>query len=276
MLDKQLQKKIEKVKEILQERKVLVAFSGGVDSSVVTRLALEFCSKVVAVTAILKVSPPGELESAKCVAEELGVNWRTIEIAVLEDSNFKANPPNRCYFCKRELLTALLQVAEDEGLDFIIDGTNHDDLRDVRPGFQAVQELGVKSPLAMAGITKKEIRQIAKEYELSVFNKPAMACLASRIPYGNEITEQKLKMVAEAETLIKNLTEVSVVRVRHHGNIARIEVASDERNKFFRETVLDQIVAGLKQLGFVYVTLDLQGYRTGSMNESLGDTIPLN
>jgi len=271
MLDKQFQKKIEKVKEILQGKKVLVAFSGGVDSSVVTFLAMKFCSRVVAVTAILKVSPPGELEYAKGVAKELGVEWRTIEIAVLEDSNFKMNPPNRCYFCKRELLTGLLQLAEEEGLDLIIDGTNNDDLKDVRPGYQAVQELGISSPLAEAGITKKEIRQIAKEYELSVFNKPSMACLASRIPYRNEITEQKLKMIAEAETLIKNLTGVSVIRVRHHGNMARIEVAPDELNKLFHKKILDQIVIGLKKLGFVYVTLDLQGYRTGSMNEPLED-----
>jgi uncharacterized protein len=273
MVEKQLQKKIERIKNILQGKKVLVAFSGGVDSSVVTRLALEFCAKVVAVTAILKVSPPGELEGAKYVAEELGVDWRTIEIAVLEDANFTANPPNRCYFCKKELMTALLQLAEGEGLDYVIDGTNYDDLKDIRPGYQAVQELQIQSPLAEAGITKNEIRQIAKEYQLSIFNKPAMACLASRIPYGNEITERKLKMIAEAETLIKNLTEVSVVRVRHHGNMARIEVAPDERSKFFREEVLDQIVVALKKLGFVYVTLDLQGYRSGSMNEPLGDTL---
>ena len=269
MLDKQLQKKIEKVKGILQGKKVLVAFSGGVDSSVVTRLAMEFCSKVMAITAILKVSPPGELEDARCVAEELGVDWRTIEIAVLENSNFKGNPPNRCYFCKKELMTAFSELAEKEELDFVIDGTNSDDLKDNRPGYQAILEFGIRSPLAEAGITKKEIRQIAREYELSVFNKPAMACLASRIPYGNEITEQKLKMIAEAETFIKNLTDVSIVRVRHHGNDARIEVAPDERRKFFREQVLDQIVMALKRLGFVYVTLDLQGYRTGSLNEFL-------
>ena len=166
-------------------------------------------------------------------------------------------------------MTALLALARKRNMDYIIDGTNFDDLKDFRPGYRAVQELIIKSPLAEAGITKQEIRLIAKEYNLSVFNKPAMPCLASRIPYGSEITEQKLTMIAEAESLIKTLTNVSVVRVRHHGTIARIEVPPEERVKFFNQQVLDQITAALNKLGFVYVTLDLQGYRSGSMNESL-------
>lgn len=264
-----IKEKLQKVKDNLQGKKVLVAFSGGVDSSVMTRLAWEFCAKVLAVTANSKVEPPDELEEAKYIAQEIGVEWESVEIDPLANPNFHVNPPTRCYFCKKEIMTALIALAKKKKLHYIIDGTNYDDLRDFRPGYRAIQELNIKSPLAEAGITKSEIRQIAKEYKLSVFNKPAMACLASRIPYGNEITEQKLKMIAEAEALIKNLTEVSVVRVRHHGNIARIEVVPDERSKFFHEKVLDQIVAGLKKLGFVYVTLDLQGYRSGSMNESL-------
>ncbi len=268
-MDASIKKKLQRVKDNLQRKKVLVAFSGGVDSSVMTRLALEFCTKVLAVTANSKVEPPGELEEAKSIAQEIGVEWESVEIDPLANPNFHANPPNRCYFCKKHIGTALKALAKKKKLHYIIDGTNYDDLRDFRPGYRAIQELNIKSPLAEAGITKNEIRQIAKEYKLSVFNKPAMACLASRIPYGNEITEQKLKMIAEAEALIKNLTEVSVARVRYHGNIARIEVVPDERGKFFHEKVLDQVVAGLKGLGFVYVTLDLQGYRSGSMNEPL-------
>ncbi len=269
MVEKTLQKKIEKVKESLLGKRVLVAFSGGVDSTVMTRLALEFCAKVLAVTANSKVEPPNELEEAKCIAKELGVNWESIEVNPLVNQNFHANPPNRCYFCKKEIMTALLTLAKKRNLEIIIDGTNSDDLRDFRPGYSAVQELNIKSPLAEAGITKQEIRLIAKDYNLSVFNKPSMACLASRIPYGNEITELKLTMIAEAETVIKNLTNVSVVRVRHHGTLARIEVPPEERSKFFNSKVLDQISAALNKLGFVYVTLDLQGYRSGSMNESL-------
>ena len=268
-MDKTLQKKIEKVKESLQGKRGLVAFSGGVDSTVMTRLALEFCANVLAVTANSRIEPPNELEEAKCIAKELGVKWESIEINPLVNPNFHANPPNRCYFCKKEIMTALLALAKKRNLEIIIDGTNNDDLRDFRPGYGAVQELNIKSPLAEAEITKKEIRRIAKEYNLSVFNKPAMACLASRIPYGSEITEQKLTMIAEAETIIKNLTNVSVVRVRHHGTIARIEVPPEERCKFFDQKVLDRINAALYKLGFVYVTLDLQGYRSGSMNESL-------
>jgi pyridinium-3,5-biscarboxylic acid mononucleotide sulfurtransferase len=272
MMDKALQKKIETVKASLQGKKVLVAFSGGVDSTVMTRLALEFCAKVLAVTANSKLEPPTELEGAKTIAKELGVEWESVETNPLINPNFHSNPPNRCYFCKKEIMTVLLALAKKRHMDYIIDGTNFDDLKDLRPGYRAVQELKIKSPLAEAGITKKEIRLIAKEYNLSVFNKPAMPCLASRIPYGNEITEQKLTMIAEAESIIKTLTNVAVVRVRHHGSIARIEVPPQERAKFFDQQVLDQINAALNKLGFVYVTLDLQGYRSGSMNEALKES----
>ena len=268
-MDKVIDTKLQKVEHILQEKKVLVAFSGGVDSSVVTRLAKEYCSRVVAVTVRSKTNPSGELEEARCVAEELGVEWKIIEINELEDEKFQANPPNRCYYCKKGLMTALLEIASIENLDFIVDGTNSDDLKDYRPGALALKELSIKSPLAEAGITKNEIRLIAKKFNLSVHDKPSMACLASRIPYGEEITEKKLKMIAEAETLIKSLANISVVRVRYHRGIARIEVHPNERERFFNTKLLDNIVKTLKTLGFVYIALDLQGFRSGSMNEQI-------
>ena len=266
-MNEKLNRKIQKVRDLLQGKKVLVAFSGGVDSSVIARLAKDFCARVLAVTVISNTNPPGEIEEAKEVAKEIGVEWKTIEINELHNSEFQKNPPNRCYFCKKELMTALLKLAKSEKLEFIIDGTNADDREDVRPGIRALMELKIKSPLAEASITKEEIRIMAKEYNLSVYNKPSMACLASRIPYGEDITEKKLRMIAEAETIIKRLAHVEVVRVRCHKNIARIEVLPHERVKFFDEDLLDQIVRSLKQVGFIYVALDLQGYRSGSMNE---------
>jgi uncharacterized protein len=268
-LDSIIKEKIRKVGNILQGKKILVAFSGGVDSSVITRLAKEFGSRVLAITVKSRTNPPGEIEEAQLVARELGVEWRIVEINELENSDFQANPPDRCYYCKKELMTELRKVAEAEGLDYIVDGTNADDLKDFRPGGLALQELDIKSPLAEAGITKEEIRSIAKVYNLSVHDKPSMACLSSRIPYGEKITENKLEMIAKAEIIIRRIIGSKVVRVRHHGSIARIEVHPDERAKFFDKNLLDQIVSELKKLGYIYVTLDLQGYRSGAMNELL-------
>ncbi len=269
LLDTAIQTKIKKFGEIIQGKKVLVAFSGGVDSSVATRLAIEFAQRVLAVTVLSKTNPPGEIEEAETVAKEIGVDWKVLTINELENENFQANPPNRCYYCKIELMTALRELAEKEGLDLIIDGSNADDRKDFRPGAQALQELNIESPLAEAGITKAEIRQIAREYNLSVYDKPSMACLSSRIPYGERITEKKLQMIAKAEIVIKQILNIKIVRVRLHGNIARIEVNPDEQTKFFDLNKINQIVNALKELGFVYIVLDLQGYRSGSMNEPL-------
>ncbi|MHA1649933.1 MAG: ATP-dependent sacrificial sulfur transferase LarE [Candidatus Helarchaeota archaeon] len=268
-MDTQLKEKVQKVKKLLQNKKVLVAFSGGVDSSVVTRLAKEYCSKVIAATIISELNPPSELEEAERVAHELNIEWRTIKIQELENPQFRANPPNRCYYCKKDIMSALKKLARHENVDIIIDGTNADDLSDFRPGQLALKEFNIVSPLAQADITKEEIRKLANFFGLSVHDKPAMACLASRIPYGEEITEKKLQMIAEAEKAIYELIHPKMVRVRYHGNGARIEVLPEERSKFFDIEKIEQIVKILKRLGFIYVMLDLQGYRTGSLNEPL-------
>lgn len=264
-----IEKKVNHVKELLHNKKVLVAFSGGVDSSVCLWLAKEFCSRVLAVTVKTIFSPPGEIEDAECIAREFGVDWKLITIQQDESSNLMTNPPNRCYFCKKGIMSALNDILKEENLEYILDGTNFDDLKDYRPGMQALREYNVQSPLADALITKTEIREIARVNNLKASDKPSMACLASRIPYGEKITEKKLKMIAEAEAQIKTITGITNVRVRLHQLIARIEVAPKDRVKLFNSTVLDEVARTLKKLGFVYITLDMEGYRSGSMNEPL-------
>lgn len=250
MILKDVQAKMRAVEDMLQGR---------------TKLALEFSTRALAVTVISPSNPPGEVDAAQRVAEEIGVDWTSIAINELDNTEFQKNPPNRCYFCKMELMTGLKVFAHREGLELLIDGTNADDLKGHRPGYLALQELNVQSSLAQAGMTKQDIRQVARDYGLSVHDKPAMACLASRIPYGDVITERKLLVVGQAEALVKEAAKIKVIRVRHHGKVARIEVAPDDLVKVI--AVADQVVQGLKELGFVYITLDLQGYRSGSMNE---------
>ncbi|MHA1380298.1 MAG: ATP-dependent sacrificial sulfur transferase LarE [Candidatus Helarchaeota archaeon] len=269
MLNSRLNQKIDNVHAILNNKKVLVAFSGGVDSSVVTSLAQDVCDKILAVTADSKTFTKEELENAKEVALELGVKWKKINFDELSNNKFVQNPPNRCYYCKKELMIRLKTIQNRENLNCIIDGTNADDIGDHRPGLLALQELKIRSPLAEAGITKKEVREIAKNRKLSVWQRPSMACLSSRFPYGEKITEEKLLMVERAEKFIKKTYAIKVVRVRHYGKMARIEVGRDEMENLLSINILNDINNYLINLGFIYVTLDLQNYRTGSMNELL-------
>lgn len=213
--------------------------------------------------------PPWEVEEATRVAKEIGIRHEILEGNELEDPNFVRNPPNRCYFCKKGLAAKLKKFAKEVGLRSIADGSNADDLSDYRPGRLALEEEGISSPLAEVGLTKEEIREIARELGLSVADKPPMACLASRIPYGQEITLDKLKMVAKAEAAVKKIAKVKQVRVRDHDGIARIEVNPKERVAFFNEAVMDEVAKELRTMGFKYVTLDLEGYVQGSMNRLL-------
>jgi uncharacterized protein len=271
----EIQSKIDIIHNILRGKKVIVAFSGGVDSSLMVSLAKDVAKKVLAITVSSQIIPPEEVERAKKVARELGVNHTVVWIDRLSDSQFVANPSNRCYYCKKELSRNLKKIAEEKGYDLIVEGTNASDLVGHRPGALALKEEEILSPYLTAGITKEEIRLIARERGLSVYNQPSMACLSSRIPYGETITEEKLHRIAEAERFIKQLIGVKVLRVRSHGDIARIEVGKDEREKLFSTEILDKIAEKMKELGFKYCTLDIEGYRTGAMDEVLKEKITL-
>ena len=267
--------KIDQIYNILKGKSVIVAFSGGVDSSLLVGLAKDVCKKVLAITVNSQIIPPGEVERANQVAGELGVDHKVVWVDSLINPRFVANPPNRCYYCKRELSRILKKIADEKGYELVIEGTNASDTVGHRPGTLALREEEILSPFVITGVTKEEIRFIAREKGLSVSDQPSMACLASRIPYGEAITEEKLQRLAEAERYIKQLSGVKTIRVRSHGELARIEVGKDEREKLFSIEILDKIAEKMKELGFKYLTLDIEGYRTGAMDEVLKEKITL-
>lgn len=249
--------------------KVLIAFSGGVDSTFLLALAHDLLGEgVTAVTARSSTFPHRELSEAISFTSKHGIKHIIIDSEELDVEGFANNPVNRCYLCKKELFGKISMLAEEHNIKYILDGSNADDLCDYRPGLQALAELGILSPLKDAGMTKEDIRTLSREMKLPSWDKPSFACLSSRFPYGEEITPEKLSMVDKAEDFLLNLG-FKQVRVRHHGNLARIEVSPNERSRFFDEELMSRIDVFLKEVGFTYVTLDLKGYRTGSMNETL-------
>ena len=269
-MKEQMLKKLENLKSIIKNTGgAVVAFSGGVDSTFLLRVAAEvLADNVIAVTANSETYPKRELEEAKLFAKVQGIKHIVIETLELEIAGFADNPPDRCYYCKHELFSKLTDIAKSNGIKYVFDGSNYDDRNDHRPGMRAAKQLGVVSPLKEAQMTKEDIRELSREYGLSTWNKPSFACLSSRFPYGTKITPDKLVVIGEAEDFIRDLG-FKELRVRHHDTIARIEVGKADLGRIV--TFADEITAKLKSLGFLYVTLELSGYKTGSMNYTLSE-----
>lgn len=260
--------KLRDLKRSISERgKILIAFSGGVDSSLLASIATDVLgANALCVTLDTEAMPRSELQQALDLAKSMGLNYRVAKCSLFGNEGFIENPPTRCYICKRECIKVLKRLAEEEGISHIADGVNLSDYEDYRPGIAACDEEGIWHPFVEAKISKDDIRAICREMGLPFWNKPSAACLASRIPYGEKITEEKLAMVEKAEDYLKGLG-FSQVRVRAHGLIARIEIPKGDMVRAL--TSGDDIAKELRKLGFKYVALDLQGFRSGSMNEVL-------
>jgi pyridinium-3,5-biscarboxylic acid mononucleotide sulfurtransferase len=262
-----LHDKTSKLKTLLSDmRGCVIGFSGGVDSTLLFAVAVGVLGqRALAVTATSETYPQRELNEARELAERIGGRHRVIVSEELDIPEFQHNPRNRCYYCKHELFGKLRSIADQEGLPCVLDGTNMDDLGGHRPGRQAAQEIGVRSPLEEAGFTKQDIRDLSREMGLPTWDKPAFACLSSRFPYGTAITAERVRRVGQAEEALRELG-FRTLRVRYHGDVARLELGPDEFSQAVG-TLREAVVERVKLAGFAYVALDLQGYRSGSMNE---------
>jgi pyridinium-3,5-biscarboxylic acid mononucleotide sulfurtransferase len=266
-----LVEKLERLKSIFGEMEsALIAYSGGVDSTLVAKVAYDVLGdRAMAITAQSASLLPEDLEDARLQAATIGILHQIVATGEMENPNYTSNPVNRCYFCKSELHDTLKPLATQMGYPYVVDGVNADDLRDYRPGIQAAKERGARSPLAEVGITKAEVRELSQQLELSWWNKPAQPCLSSRFPYGEEITLTKLQRVGRAEVYLKKLGW-QTLRVRSVGDAAKIELPAEEIQHFVASTDLPALVSKFQELGFLYVTLDLEGFQSGKLNQVLG------
>ncbi|AMA08211.1 ATP-dependent sacrificial sulfur transferase LarE [Picosynechococcus sp. PCC 73109] len=264
------QEKLTALQHFFQEtERALIAYSGGIDSTLVAKVAYDVLGdRAVAMTAVSPSLLPEELEAAITQAKTIGIVHEQVETHEMDNPNYVSNPANRCYFCKSELHDTLKPLALERGYPYVIDGVNADDLQDYRPGIQAAKERGARSPLAEVGITKLEVREISKQLGLPWWDKPAQPCLSSRFPYGELITTEKLQRVGRCEVYLRRLGWRSL-RVRSQGDTARIELPPEQIRDFVVQVDLDALVKTFQGYGFLYVTLDLEGYRSGKLNQVL-------
>jgi pyridinium-3,5-biscarboxylic acid mononucleotide sulfurtransferase len=265
-----VQEKLTQLQALFREMdRALIAYSGGIDSTLVAKIAQDVLGdRALAVTAVSPSLLPEDLEDAKIQAAEIGIAHRLVETDEMENPNYTSNPVNRCYFCKSELYDTLKPLAQDLGYGYTVDGVNADDLHDYRPGIQAAKERGTRSPLAEVGLSKLEVRELSKFLGLSCWDKPAQPCLSSRFPYGEEITVEKLRRVGQAERYLRNLG-LTTLRVRSEGGTAKVELPAHQIQSFVQTTDLPQLVEAFQSYGFIYVTLDLEGFRSGKLNQIL-------
>lgn len=265
-----MDQKLRQLQEIFaQMERALIAYSGGVDSTLVAKIAWDILGeRALAVTAVSPSLLPEALEEAKIQAAYIGIPHELVATHEMDNPNYTANPSNRCYFCKSELHDTLKPLARERGYPYVVDGVNGDDLQDYRPGIQAAKERGSHSPLAEVGMSKIEVRQLSEQLGLPWWEKPAQPCLSSRFPYGEEITTAKLQRVGRAEIYLRRLGW-QTLRVRSQGDTARIELPSEQIQEFVLKTDLPQLVAAFQDCGFAFVTLDLEGFRSGKLNRKL-------
>jgi len=269
-MNKIIQEKHKLLKQELEKYgAAAVAFSGGVDSTFLAKIAYDVLGeKALAITVDSEAYPPESIFESRKLAQQIGIKLIEIKEQVCTIPEFTSNSPDRCYYCKRELFTRMLEKVHEQGIQILMDGSNEDDKNDYRPGIRALNELNIKSPLKSLGFTKNDIRVLSKELGLPTWNRQSFACLASRFPYGTKITPELLEKTWKSESILKELG-FTLYRVRHHGDIARIEIAPEEMHLLMKNDTRKKVVNYIKSLGYKYVTLDIEGFRTGSMNEPL-------